>query len=252
MAFVYWIHHVDHTDVFTGGYVGYTSKTVEQRWKGHFKESRRSRCLNYPVYNAIRKCGKDVIITTLIEGSEDYCSEFETKLRPQVKIGWNLHVGGNKGFRGSTHSDEAKAKISSKGKGRALTDYQRESIRKANIGRKQTDAAKKKMSEARLGVPRSPENVAKQKETLKNKPWLSHRTIKETWIAAEHLYDIFKSDVTMSAKTLGRLANTTEHRMKTILDRFRNGWVPTDCLFWQEFVKEYKETQDVTQTTPSP
>ena len=48
---VYWIHHKDHTDMFSQGYVG-VSKNIEARW---FRHSRYSD--NQHLKSAIKKYG---------------------------------------------------------------------------------------------------------------------------------------------------------------------------------------------------
>lgn len=42
-------------------YIGKTTKTVQERWKEHLRESRTERSENRPLYRAIRKYGVDGI-----------------------------------------------------------------------------------------------------------------------------------------------------------------------------------------------
>lgn len=221
MAFVYWIHLPEHTNIFTQGYVGYTNKTVEQRWKGHKKESRAARSLNYPVYNAIRKYGDALIISTVLEGAEDYCSNLEFKLRPEVKIGWNLHVGGNKGFMGSTHSNEAKAKISAKGRGRVFSE-----------------AHKNNLSASQVKVILIP-------KTLTSEPWASPRAIKSLWLNAEKLFDLYRDNEPIGAKRFASISGELGQRARCILERFRNGWIPREDKDWFSFSEKEQELVNV-------
>ena len=95
MAEVYWIHLPEHTDVFTEGYVGITSKTTKDRYKGHIKDSKRSDRNKYPVHNAINKYNDLLVVETLCICSNEYAVNLESLLRPTPKIGWNVVAGGN-------------------------------------------------------------------------------------------------------------------------------------------------------------
>lgn len=66
----------------------------------------------------------------------------------------NLTYGGG-GITGWRHSDETKALISSKGKGRKPTEKQIAALR-SNDGKPISEEAKRKMSAAKLGIPRGP------------------------------------------------------------------------------------------------
>jgi hypothetical protein len=88
---VYWIHHKDHTDMFSQGYVG-VSKNIEARW---FRHSRYSD--NQHLKSAIKKYGWDNLIKEVVLiGEETYCYKLETKIRPTKQIGWNIAEGGAK------------------------------------------------------------------------------------------------------------------------------------------------------------
>lgn len=88
---IYWIHHKDHTDMFSQGYVG-VSKNIEARW---FRHSRYSD--NQHLKSAIKKYGWDNLIKEVVLiGEETYCYELETKIRPTKQIGWNIAEGGAK------------------------------------------------------------------------------------------------------------------------------------------------------------
>ena len=88
---VYWIHHPEHTDVFTQGYIGVT-KHIKARWKAHSEKTE-----NEALKNAIKKYGWNSLIKKIILISDDqYCFDIEKKLRPKENIGWNINVGGVK------------------------------------------------------------------------------------------------------------------------------------------------------------
>lgn len=81
VGYVYWIHKPEHTDIFTEGYVGITSKTVEVRYRQHIAASTPNGN-NLPINKAIRKYGDSLIVDTILVGTIEYCAEIENKLRP--------------------------------------------------------------------------------------------------------------------------------------------------------------------------
>ena len=106
---IYWIHHKDHTDMFSQGYIG-VSKNVEERFKRHSKHSE-----NQHLKNAIRVYGWDNLVKKIILIAEnDYCYEMELKLRPTKQIGWNIAEGGAKPpvsqYRGPDYKSPLKGK----------------------------------------------------------------------------------------------------------------------------------------------
>lgn len=236
MAFVYWVHLPEHTDMLTEGYIGYTSRSVEERWKGHLKESSRARNLNYPVYNAMRKYGDTIKVTTLVEGSEEYCLELEFKMRPERKIGWNLQMGGNKGTKGVDVTAETCAKISRAGKGRRMAEQTKEALRQANLGRKLSLEVCQKMSDDRKGKPRAAGSALKQKETLRQAPWRVAKTTTECWASADVLYQLHSEHPDVGAKVVARIFNTTESKLSSVFAKIRGGWNPSDSDVWCEWV----------------
>ena len=91
MTSVYWIKHKDHIDIFSQGYVG-VSKNTEARFNRHSKYSDNPHLLA-----AIKKYGWNNLIKQIILiGSDSYCYEIETKIRPIRQIGWNIAEGGSK------------------------------------------------------------------------------------------------------------------------------------------------------------
>jgi hypothetical protein len=89
--FVYWIHHKDHTDAYSQGYVGISVGAI-QRWREH-----KSKDTNPHIGNAIKKYGWDNLTKKVIfTGSLEACLKLENLLRPSEHIGWNISIGGNK------------------------------------------------------------------------------------------------------------------------------------------------------------
>ena len=55
MAFVYWIHLPEHTDIFTEGYVGFTKLTPHERFKTHKYNLTTKRSTPSTIRNALIK-----------------------------------------------------------------------------------------------------------------------------------------------------------------------------------------------------
>jgi len=91
---VYWIHHKNHTDIFSQGYVGVTNNT-KKRFAKHKAQANQSTHNNPIITNASKKYGWENIIFSIVLISDKlYCLEFEHKLRPNKEIGWNIAPGG--------------------------------------------------------------------------------------------------------------------------------------------------------------
>ena len=191
---VYWIHHPEHTDMFTQGYIG-VSKDLKRRLRAH-----RASPSNLHMKNAITKYGWDNLIKeSVVVASKAYCLDVEIKLRPTDGIGWNAVLGG--GNPPSTlgkkfiRTDEYKAQMSAskighrhtkeveelvtknllihgiptrftKGqtpynKGMACSEKTKEAIRKANTGKRRTQEQKDKRAELMIGYVVTKETRAK-------------------------------------------------------------------------------------------
>ena len=114
---VYWIHHPEHTDMFTQGYIGIT-KDIKKRFEEH-----KNRPSNAHLKHAIKKYGWDNLVKEIVlVADKAYCLMIEAKLRAKNKIGWNVIMGGgvppsSLGMK-FTRSEEYKQKqsIAKKGK----------------------------------------------------------------------------------------------------------------------------------------
>ncbi len=166
MAFVYWIKHIDHTDIFSEGYVGITSRTVELRWKQHLNDAKKNS--KYRVHRAINKYGADITISVVLEGSTEYCQMIESSLRPTENIGYNHAPGGAATTLGVKYSEEIRKKISDKAKGRQVSEETRKKMSEAQLKRAPaSEATRKKLSKNNLGKKMSDE--AKEKISKANK-----------------------------------------------------------------------------------
>ena len=104
MCFVYWLYDEKCVSPDTDGYVGVSSNVLD-RLKVH-KQKR----------------GETFSFSILFEGSREECFHLEEKLRPLPGMGWNVAVGGARGYMHG-HSEETKRKIreANKGKGEGET-----------------------------------------------------------------------------------------------------------------------------------
>lgn len=230
----------------TEGYIGFTSKTVKERYRGHLKESRSSRCPNYPIYNNIKKYGKKILVTTVVEADVDYCLYIEEKLRPDFKIGWNLQIGGNKGGYGRLMSAEARKKISDHVKSRVVSEETRKRMSEASSGRKASDELRAKMSRDRLGKPRTAESVLKQSETLRNNPWRACKGSLEQWADAEYLFHTYHLDTETywSPYVFARLLGRPAEKLKVIYRKLTDGWNPSEDIEYLKWLSVYKEQNE--------
>lgn len=164
MAFVYWLHLKEHTDILKEGYVGITSRTVQQRFGQH----RNTKTHRNEHLQRVFKDKLDIIVTTICECSIEYAGELESKLRPFERIGWNIAAGGNT----VSMTEEGRKRVSIALKGlkkpqhvldamnsarllKPISDESRLKWSKASKGRKHTDQSKKKISDSWIG--RSPQ-----------------------------------------------------------------------------------------------
>jgi hypothetical protein len=135
MVSVYWVRHQDHTDIFSQGYVGISSKP-KLRWNHHFNQPTNSH-----MKNAINKYGWDNLVKQVVLiADKDYCLDIEKKLRPIDFIGWNATAGGGmpprpkKGMgKGHFVSAETRKKLSESAKGRKFSMESIEKIRQAAL-----------------------------------------------------------------------------------------------------------------------
>ncbi len=143
-------------------YVGYTSKTVEERLRQHFKTSRNK--VHYLVHDAILKHGES---NFYIEALSTDLS-FEKAMKQEKywiwyfksnddTFGYNLTSGGD-GVLGPT--PETRRKMSEAGKRKVITEETKNKLR----GRKMpplSEATKLRMSLTKLGKKMKPEHAAK-------------------------------------------------------------------------------------------
>ena len=119
---VYWIRKVEHTNIYTEGYIG-VSTNIERRWREHVTEARANRHPNSFLRNVINKHYPDNLIFEIVYlSNEDNCYNYAEMLRPKTNIGWNLRSGGPVG----KITEEGRKAISAKTLGKKLTEKEKE------------------------------------------------------------------------------------------------------------------------------
>ncbi len=122
-----------------------------------------------------------------------------------------------------------------------------------------TDDAKKKISEASLALWSKPEHRANMAVKMKGRkpsaatlrgiterrktlrPWENSRAIKDRWLLADIMYDIFHSpdyNVNMITVSTGFYSKQTE----AIRRQLAKGWNPRNDPDWLKFKQTNKET----------
>ena len=95
VAVLYWLHLADYTDVFTQGYVGVTTRSIDVRFKEHCSRYNNSYNSYNPLHLAFNKYGTENIIKTrLCVSTAREIYEIEKIFRPFEYMGWNTAQGG--------------------------------------------------------------------------------------------------------------------------------------------------------------
>jgi len=227
MAELYWIHLPEHKDMFSEGYIGITKHTAKQRFRGHYKAAHhKQRNTNCPIYNAIRKYGDSLIVETVVISDIDYVLDLEEKIRPDVKIGWNVKSGGAIGnYVGTKHSESSIAKMKLDRK--ALWDTP-EFYRK----RKVQIVSKSKPDYGYLNSDGSPKRFWPKKTA----PSINL----SLWENIPHLWNEYVKDPYLIMpevpKLLPQYPENSQQWIRKILQYFRSGWNPMlDKRYLEDF-----------------
>lgn len=222
--------------MFSQGYIGYSSKLLEERVKKHVADANGKNKRNYTLHNAIRKYGiENLVSEVLVVGSEEYCLVVEGKLRSEKSTGWNQNVGG---FKPPSP------------KGRKISE---ESIQRGV-------AARRKLFESE-----TPEQRQLRSDRLKNRlvteewrakmsaaassrlPWKSSKANLNLWIDAVWLHSLattfmeLPGHVKLSTACGGKYS---KHNLQCIADKFKAGWNPSEDLAWLAFKEQYLTEQE--------
>jgi predicted GIY-YIG superfamily endonuclease len=160
---VYWIRCVEHTDFLNQGYIGVSSQ-FDRRMKEHATISG-----NRHINLAIEQHGWDSLIKTqLLIADEEYCLEFEKKLRPADEIGWNLVAGG--GVPPKNYNNTYRVGKTSWNKGMKMPESTRAKV-SAAVKLQMQDPARREINRqtflgkpgVRAGSKHTPETIEKMK-----------------------------------------------------------------------------------------
>ena len=91
-------------------YIGYTSKTLGERWKGHLKDARLGSSVHF--HNAIRKYGEDAFVSEILflNDTPKEAKETEILMILDRSPEYNKTFGGD-GTHGHPVTDETRSKI---------------------------------------------------------------------------------------------------------------------------------------------
>jgi hypothetical protein len=95
VAVLYWLHLKDSTDVFTQGYVGVTTRSIDVRFKEHCSRFNNSYNPYNPLHLAFAEHGiENILKTRLCVCLADEVYKLEKLFRPFEYMGWNTVEGG--------------------------------------------------------------------------------------------------------------------------------------------------------------
>lgn len=232
MAFVYWIKHIKDEDILSQGYVGITSRTVEERLKSHNYGSKKH---NIGLYNLI--ASKEFEVITLCECSIEYASYIENKLRPNHTIGLNLSPGGNI----VSMTEEGKKRVSDALKGKPKTEQHRANLSKSRVGFKVPEAHNAKRAERLKGTPffKTKEEFDKDLERRLNIHPLDYSRVNFTvWADVYELYRLFLSGLNYNKAE--RKRKLKKGSLKGMWARFNRGYNPLEDQRMINFVESNK------------
>ena len=173
MAYVYWLHTESQTDYYNDGYIG-VSIDHEKRFKDHIYMLENDRHENIHLTRAFKKYDKKIVKSVLFEGGESECYSYESELRSDKNIGWNIAEGGSsppKMFNntwniGRKISDDTRKKLceTSHFKTYNLSEEHRKIASLTMKGKPKSDEQKKKQSESMTGKMLGDDNPSKREE----------------------------------------------------------------------------------------
>lgn len=152
---VYWIH-LPNTNIKKDGYVGVTNN-FKTRMNAHKSDAKYGRHRNNYLQNVINKYNDQLIYEIIFEGSEEGCYQIEEYFRPDIKIGWNISIGGQIPNKNRQVSEETRKRWSdfakAKGCAHLHTPESWAKISKAMQGEKNHQASSVRCIELNLTFP---------------------------------------------------------------------------------------------------
>lgn len=229
MAYVYWITENVNLDIRTNGYVGITTKTVNERIKSH-KYNYKRFCNGKEVgckklYSILKRLGgwDTVTIVVLCEADIRYCLDIEFKLRSTPDVGFNTRVGGDAHVMFKrTISEATRLKLAAIRKKWVMSPTSRI---KLSIDRKEA-------GNPMFGTPPWDNPAATPKS-------------KETWYFADTVYSYWFHNKQGVRKTIKSFLNLNYWTVDSMIRKFKTGWIPREDKTWLK----YKESMhDCTQS----
>lgn len=269
MAYVYWLRATHHTNMLEEGYIGYTSKTVDGRFKEHIKAAKSKTQKKHIVHKAILKYEDSLVLTTLVEGSEDYCLMIEEKLRPKDFIGWNQVKGGGvppsaagkkqnpehairrnrtiKAMRANETEEDRLARLASYAK---WTDESKAKFSDQCKGKKKSAAHIESMRQCRLGKPQSDESNRKRRETMLANPviipsWATSNANKKVWSLATDVYNLCAEQPNCYTSYLENALGLARQQLSKIHAKIKSGWNPYEDTAYLEWLAEYNKQKEL-------
>ena len=149
-------------------YIGYTTKSLEERFSTHFKKAKYGSNVHF--HSAIRKYGKDIWISEIIEYIND------EKLLNEREIYWINHYDSYNNGYNSTKGGDGRGFV----KGRKQTEEHKRKIKEAHIkkwkneehplkGRPIPNEQKEQIRKTLTGVKHTEERKANQSKSAKNR-----------------------------------------------------------------------------------
>lgn len=226
MAVVYWIRKKEHSDMFSEGYVGVSSKSVEHRFQQHKADTQRGSA--YPIHKAIRKYGDELVIETLVVGSTEYCYDVEKSLRPLPSTGWNINIGGVIApMTGRKHSEDTRKQMSVSRKA-SDSPWQQP-------GRKHSEETKAKMSAALMGQKFTEDHKSRMRVPKCGNPWDRTMANKDMWKLAHDVFLMFQADPSLTSYKIRQQLAISLKTGAGILKKLTLGWIPSEDKSWLDF-----------------
>lgn len=207
--------------MFSEGYIGITTKTPRERFLCHKSDAKLGKTTI--LSNAIRKYGKGIIVTAILEGNTEYCLDVESKLRNQERIGWNIVKGGGIPPVHKNHTEESKRKI---GEGARRT---------AGSPGRVTYA------ESRRGVLREDSVKAKMKLAAQGRlSWETSRANKDVWLQAVNIFE-HHNLTGYGSINLEKFLGYSKGTLTAMVKKFKKqNWNPNNDPEWMLWVQNYK------------
>jgi group I intron endonuclease len=166
-----------HTCKISGkSYIGYTSKTINKRWKKHLNNSKK---MGWKFSKALRKYPDQFWIHEILIYNISALEEAKNLeilcifYYDTFEHGYNSTRGGDGSLSGWYHSKKSKIKMSESHKGMKFSEEHRQKLSELHTGKKFSEETKRKISLSNIGKHRSDEVRKKLSDSHKGQiPWM--------------------------------------------------------------------------------